>query len=520
MDPLAIERTDALSYLDDSDAWMLAEDIPDMDLFFSQIWLKSFVNVLQNSCGLNYQRVLSFWRGHHMQFYYGEKDCHNFAKHLMAKLKDDPGFGATINRNITWHSDRLVEHAKSVHAMDLAGQSNEQLWQHYAEHVRQHAALYEWGWLPNAVDMFHPEFTTYLKAVLRGQVENEEQVNTAFVVLTTSEKETIATLENKDVVRLALKIKNDAVFLKEFKKSPQSIQDNPKFRQDFQAIFEKYGHLKFMYHGKTGTLDDAYAAVRALLEDKKNLAKELDRIEQLPLKTRKAKGQMLKELYLTKKQTQLFDVFSEFMYTKWYRRNAQIRSLYHLEPLLQEIASRIGVSLENVRTMLWSEVHDALTNPETHGGAKLKKNLEERFTYFAYYAENGREQVFLGKTAEKLESKAKTLTIDHSLKELVGQTACLGKATGTVKILHGPKDLHKMRRGDVLVAIATDPDIVPAMKLAAAIVTEQGGVTSHAAIVSRELGVPCVIGTKIATKWLKDGDKVEVDATRGIVRKL
>ena len=58
------------------------------------------------------------------------------------------------------------------------------------------------------------------------------------------------------------------------------------------------------------------------------------------------------------------------------------------------------------------------------------------------------------------------------------------------------------------------------MKKAAAIVTEQGGITSHAAIISRELRVPCVIGTKIATKVLKDGDKVEVDATKGIVKKL
>ena len=80
--------------------------------------------------------------------------------------------------------------------------------------------------------------------------------------------------------------------------------------------------------------------------------------------------------------------------------------------------------------------------------------------------------------------------------------------------------MNKMNKGDILVSIATDPDIVPAMKKAAAIVTEQGGVTSHAAIVSRELRIPCVIGTKIATKVLKDNDLVEVDATKGIIKIL
>ena len=66
----------------------------------------------------------------------------------------------------------------------------------------------------------------------------------------------------------------------------------------------------------------------------------------------------------------------------------------------------------------------------------------------------------------------------------------------------------------------TRPELVPAMKKAAAIVTDEGGLTSHAAIVSRELGIPCVVGTKISTKIFKDGDLVEVNANHGSVRKI
>ncbi|HLC48700.1 MAG TPA: PEP-utilizing enzyme, partial [Candidatus Norongarragalinales archaeon] len=83
-----------------------------------------------------------------------------------------------------------------------------------------------------------------------------------------------------------------------------------------------------------------------------------------------------------------------------------------------------------------------------------------------------------------------------------------------------PSDLPKMGEGDILVAQATNPDVVPAMKKAAAIVTNTGGITCHAAIVSRELGIPCIVGTKIATDVLKDGMVVEVDATKGIVKIL
>jgi len=77
-----------------------------------------------------------------------------------------------------------------------------------------------------------------------------------------------------------------------------------------------------------------------------------------------------------------------------------------------------------------------------------------------------------------------------------------------------------MKEGDILVSISTQPDLLPAMKKAAAFITDQGGVTSHAAIVAREMNTPCVIATKNATKVLHDGDEVDVYADKGIVKIL
>ncbi|GAI96058.1 unnamed protein product, partial [marine sediment metagenome] len=101
-----------------------------------------------------------------------------------------------------------------------------------------------------------------------------------------------------------------------------------------------------------------------------------------------------------------------------------------------------------------------------------------------------------------------------------GNTANRGKAKGPVKVVKYSPDCSKIEKGDILVASMTTPEFVGAMRRAAAIITDEGGITCHAAIVSRELNIPCVIGTKIATKVLKDGDKVEVDANRGVVRKI
>lgn len=100
---------------------------------------------------------------------------------------------------------------------------------------------------------------------------------------------------------------------------------------------------------------------------------------------------------------------------------------------------------------------------------------------------------------------------------LKGQIACRGVVRGTVRVVLDPHDDKGFKQGDILVTSMTRPEFVPLMKKAGAVVTNEGGITCHAAIVSRELQIPCIIGTKVATQVLKDGDVVEVDAEKGIV---
>lgn len=103
-------------------------------------------------------------------------------------------------------------------------------------------------------------------------------------------------------------------------------------------------------------------------------------------------------------------------------------------------------------------------------------------------------------------------------KELVkGRGASPGVASGKVKIIHGMDDMEKIQKGDVLVTTMTSPDLVPAMSKSAAIVTDLGGANCHAAIVSREMGIPAIVGTETATSILKEGEVVTVDAYHGIV---
>ena len=139
----------------------------------------------------------------------------------------------------------------------------------------------------------------------------------------------------------------------------------------------------------------------------------------------------------------------------------------------------------------------------------------------------GRFSDFKDITGEKAKQIAKKLTeVNLEVTELKGNIGNKGKYTGEVKVIKFSletdyvKEIGAMKKGQVLVSGSTGPEMILACKKAGAIVTEEGGITSHAAIVSRELGIPCIVGTKIASRVLKDGDLIEVDANKGVVKIL
>lgn len=103
---------------------------------------------------------------------------------------------------------------------------------------------------------------------------------------------------------------------------------------------------------------------------------------------------------------------------------------------------------------------------------------------------------------------------------IIGTAASSGVAKGVVRIINSESDFVNFQVGEVLVAPITNPIFTPIMSLACAIVTDIGSRLSHAAIVARELGIPAVVGTEIATKKLKDGDIVVVDGSKGVVHLL
>lgn len=176
-----------------------------------------------------------------------------------------------------------------------------------------------------------------------------------------------------------------------------------------------------------------------------------------------------------------------------------------------------GITVE--RNVLKDKTNaQVLSDYEIVALAAYCKKIEQYYNFpedIEWATERGKIYIIQARAVTTLEEK-KTEAVKGT-PILEGYGASPGVASGTVKIIKDLSEIGKVQKGDILVTRMTSPDYVPAMEKSAAIVTDEGGITCHAAIVSRELGVPCIIATKTATQVLKDNMKITVDASHGKV---
>lgn len=243
---------------------------------------------------------------------------------------------------------------------------------------------------------------------------------------------------------------------------------------------------------------------RILEEQKKDFVKRIRARDKIYKKIRDAR---LKKAIL---------ILREAVWRKdYFRGNISEIVYYYFNPLLKELACRLKITEDQIKTLSDPELKQLIK------GKKLNwKEINQRQKYYAFGTFNHKFFLHYDKRAKRIENKYFSFLIDKKINELTGIPAQKGVVKGYAKIILSYDDFKKFRKNDILIATNTMPEYMPIIKKAGAIVTEIGGITCHAAIVSRELNIPCIIGTKIVTKILKDGDLVEVDADKGIVKIL
>ncbi|KKS53152.1 MAG: Phosphoenolpyruvate synthase/pyruvate phosphate dikinase [Candidatus Magasanikbacteria bacterium GW2011_GWD2_43_18] len=397
----------------------------------------------------------------------------------------------------------LTDHAEQLLQTDISAVSDEWLsdwYQTYRPLEVELQAIRAIAWTMEMGE--RAALTEYLLEYLEKQCKKmmiDENPGVLFSLLLTPTKGTAASDAERNILLLAKQTKD---------KGRKFVAHDP----EIESHVQKYKYLTYGIEGPGTSAEEVLSHIHALQNENMNemLAQDADRFSRI----QHDQEVLLKKLQCDDKHEEIFRVAKDISFQKAYSKEVQYLGWYACDQFLKEVARRLHLSWNQARYFLPDEIVLAVTS-----GVYDEHVLNERYRSSMLAIGKDNSRFIIGQEAEDLLSRVhlseKEKHIDENVKEFSGQTAVLGKATGTVKIVNVIEDIQKMNVGDILVSEMTIPEIVPAMKKAAAIVTNQGGIVCHAAIISRELGKPCIIGTKIATHVLKDGDMVEVDADNG-----
>ena len=334
--------------------------------------------------------------------------------------------------------------------------------------------------------------------------------------LAVSRHHTLAKQENIELLDLALELsgKHGRVFRDEAELEKAIYSDaGMKAKLDWHV-----GKWNWIDHGYIGPAYAEKDFVRELLRllREEDLAKEKQRLTDSTRKLIEEQERMEKLFDFNETELTLVKAARDFMFAKAYRVDVRNKAYCAIGLLLKEVSRRTGYSYEELHSADLNELLAIIVGENSVSRDVLSKRHD-----FAVWLQEGQEvEIFHDAEARRVFAREVLEEAKEEVFLISGQVACVGFAKGVVKIVRGEGDISKVEKGDILVSPMTNPHLLPAMLKAAAFVTDTGGVTSHAAIVAREMNKPCVIGTLKATRVFKDGDVVEVDATNGIVRKV
>lgn len=349
-------------------------------------------------------------------------------------------------------------------------------------------------------DFLSDKFDKLLQDYIKARHLSKEVFFDYQTVLTLPYKKIFVLKEKIDLMKIALKVKNGKT-LEDFGIKKEVREHTKEFRWINMGLLEKgpFEEKYFEKRIKELSKQDIGLEYRQLLDEEAELKEKQEKLME--------KIKSAKELYFISKTIQKFGFLRSF------RVDALFIAYGNGWELVEEIAKRLHLkNVLDIKYLDSKETRQALDNRLDY-----KRLITERKKNLLSVMIGKERYELVGRDADRVASNIKFPKEDLE-GGVKGSVAYPGRITGICKVLHKLEDMQKIKKGDILVISMTDPGFIPAMERASAFVTDQGGILCHAAIISREMKKPCIIGTKVATKVFKDGDLVEVNADRGIVK--
>lgn len=428
-------------------------------------------------------------------YYFNRQEYTQAGKKFLTKIKASPDLLFNVLGEINIAADKILDLEKKWTKINFSKLDNKGLLEYHKELFELDETLWRRGQIPNILELSNSFLTDYVKDIILTRY-SILKLNSVFTVLTTSHYSSRAEQQDLDLLTL-------------FKKYGKFIAEQKNILKKHCV---KYSWMTYGWAGPA--LSKEYFKTNFIIA-----AKNPRILKNIGIRFNSKKNLLVKQANILTKfegsQKKFLIMLRMLVDLKAKRVDAHSLTYFLADKIMTEIGIRLNLSLNQMRVIPPNKVS---------GLFKSKLDIEKinkQYKRVLVVFKRPKINEYVGKKAESELSKIiKLLPKIKSTKKLTGELAYPGRVKGRVKIILDSKDSVNFKPGEILITRMTDPNYLPIMKLSKAIVTDIGGITCHAAIVSRELHKPCIVGTKFATKVFKDGDIIQIDADKGIVRKI
>lgn len=331
-----------------------------------------------------------------------------------------------------------------------------------------------------------------------------------FSALSHPEKQSVFNIARREFLEICLSAAKDKILL-----NPTVLDESLK--RKIRRYLKKYFWLKTNFY-RAGNINSKNLAedISREIQIKKTggISKELRDLESNFQKINQEKASTFKKIQLSRHDRKDLAFTRAVIYWHDQRKLGMSKQFYYLLSVIEEISCRKKLKYHDLAVCTIKEIRDFMSGKKLISVAEAKKRNNGVFIVFN---KSKTIQMFYGFTGKKLFCSASMVKREEIVKGMVASKGKSDTIKGIVRVVFNPAS-GGFRDNNILVTTMTRVEFIPLIRKAKAVITDEGGIACHAAIISRELGIPCIIGTKIATKVLKDGDLVEVDAGKGEVK--
>jgi phosphohistidine swiveling domain-containing protein/DNA-binding transcriptional ArsR family regulator len=516
--------------------WVCGLDMDKGNHLFARCWVDGFVGPLEVG-GEGHSQVFASFERDRFKFYFNEDG----ADQLAVRLADQFFMRAdTMGSVLSRLQEKLLSLNQFAHLLPQEGVSqatSEDLWNRYHRHKEGQRALYSSSFVMLAVES---EWKRRAVAWLSKRMAKPKalSVDVAFSVLSRPSTRTAAEEEQESLLRIAARIQSQPETMSRFYqwhesrlghgftesdyviKTAESQNELGSFDQELlrglETHHQRFSSLGFATSRKLRPFLSLVSEIARLVYHDNDCAATLERLKERRDEHEKKRAEYVSDFGLSQEEDQCFRLWGEWQASKQERRLVQEYALYKIQPVLGAIANRLSLTLQDLEVMLDHEVEAALlkAQPVNH------LELGHRRMLCVYVATPTGGRYAVGEEAISLLAGMEKQIAHTARLEVRGVTARRGTAKGRVRLILTEQDVQSILPGEIIVAELLRPELVLGLDKAAALITDQGGLTSHAAIIAREQGIPCLVGTKDATKTFASGMRVHLDADRGFARLL